>query len=53
MDKPILIIEMPKLDDEAVAEIADFLHYLASTFESSYFHQLQRYHKRMENFFYE
>jgi hypothetical protein len=48
VDKPVFIIEMPKLDDDAVAEIADFLHYLASSFESRYYHQLKRHHKRME-----
>jgi hypothetical protein len=50
VDKPVFIIKMPKLDDEAVSEIADFLHYLASAFESRYFHQLQRHHQRMEKF---
>ena len=50
MDNPLFIIEMPKLNNEAAAEIADFLHYLASAFESRYFHQLQQHHQRMEKF---
>lgn len=46
MDKPVFIIEMPELDDKAVAGVQDFLWELIRSFESQYFHQLQRYHRR-------
>lgn len=46
MDKPVFIIEMPDLDDKAVAGVQDFLWELVMSFESRYFHQLQRYHRQ-------
>lgn len=46
MDKPIFIIEMPDLTDEAVSSIQDFIWDLLVQFESSYYHQLQRHHRR-------
>lgn len=46
MDKPVFIIEMPELDDKAVVDVQNFLWELVSSFESQYFHQLQRYHRR-------
>lgn len=45
MDKPVLIIEMPKLSDEAVMGIYDFLQEITLAFESRYLHQLRRYHR--------
>lgn len=43
MDKPILIVEMPPLNDEAAAEVRNFLLELLLAFEARYYHQLQRY----------
>ena len=44
MNKPVLIIEMPKLNNEEVVSMHDFLHALINTFEGHYFYQLrQRY----------
>jgi hypothetical protein len=46
VDKPVFILEMPELNDEAVAGVQDFLWELIRSFESQYYHQLQRYHRR-------
>lgn len=48
MDKPVFILEMPDLSDEAVSDIQDFLWYVVTAFESRYFHQLQQYHHKLE-----
>lgn len=47
MDKPVFIIEMPELNDEAVAAVQDFLWDLIRSFELRYYHQLQRHHRRL------
>lgn len=44
MDKSVLIIEMPELSDEGVAEVHNVLQALMNAFESHYLHQLKRYH---------
>jgi hypothetical protein len=46
MDKPVLIIEMPPLNDEAAAGAYNFLQELIIAFEAHYFHQLQRYDRK-------
>jgi len=46
MDKPVLIIEMPPLSDEAAAGAHHFLQELMIAFEAHYFHQLQRYYHK-------
>ena len=45
MDKRVFIIEMPELTDEAVVSVQNFLWDLIRSFESQYYHQLQRYHQ--------
>jgi hypothetical protein len=45
MDKPVLIVEVPELSDEAVTGIYDFLQEITLAFESRYLHQLRRYHR--------
>ena len=46
MDKPVLIIDAPELNDEAVASVQGFLQELMLAFESHYYHRLQRYYRR-------
>lgn len=45
MDKPVLIIELPELSDEAVSEIHNFLQEFRDGFESHYIGQLRRYYQ--------
>ena len=47
MDKPVLIIEMPELDDKAVVDLQQFLQELTNTFESHYLHQIKRYYQKL------
>ena len=42
MDRPVLIIEAPELDDKALMSLQTFLHELTLAFESHYYTQLQR-----------
>ena len=46
MDKPILLIELPKLSDEAVIGIHHFLEEFREAFESHYFYQMQQYYRQ-------
>lgn len=46
MDKRFFVIDMPELDDQAVAAVQDFLWERINSFESQYYHQLQRYHRQ-------
>jgi hypothetical protein len=46
VDKQVLIIEMPELNDAAVAQLHDFLQELTNAFEVHYFHSLQRYDRK-------
>jgi hypothetical protein len=45
VDKPVLIVEMPELSDEAVMGIYNFLQDITLAFESHYLHRLRRYHR--------
>jgi len=47
MDKPVLIIEMPELDDEAVMGLQQVLQELTNAFESHYLHQIKRYYQKL------
>lgn len=49
MDKPVFVIEMPELDDEQCAVVQDFLWEVIRAFESQYYHQLQRNHRKSQN----
>lgn len=42
MDKPILIVEAPELDDDAAARVYEFLQDLVLGFEAHYYTQLVR-----------
>lgn len=42
MDKPVLIIEAPELDDDGAASVYHFLQELVLAFESHYYAQLVR-----------
>jgi len=48
MDKPVLMIEMPKLSNEEVIGIHDFLHALMNAFEAHYMNQLRQYYRQLE-----
>jgi hypothetical protein len=39
MDKSVLIIEMPKLDDKAAVDLQQFLQDLTNAFENHYLNQ--------------
>ena len=43
-----IVIELPVLDDEAVEALQEFLWNLVMTFESQYYHQLQRCHRKLD-----
>ena len=47
MDKPVLIIEMPELDDEAAVGVQQFFQELTNAFESHYLRQIKRYYRRL------
>lgn len=47
MDKPVIIIEAPELNDQGVAHVRAFLHEIILAFESHYYHRLRRYHCRL------
>ena len=47
MDKPVLIIEMPELDDEAAVSLQQFFQELTNAFESHYLHQIERYYRKL------
>lgn len=44
----LVMIEVPVLEDDAVAAVQDFLCDLLRQFENHYFHQLQRYHRKLD-----
>jgi len=46
MDRSVLIVEAPELDDESVQKIQAFLHELQLAFESNYLPQLRQQVKR-------
>ncbi len=47
MDKSVLIIDMPELDDEAAVEMQLFLQQLANAFENHYLRQIKRYYEKV------
>lgn len=47
MDKPVLIIEMPELNDEAAVGLQQFLQELTNAFESHYLSQIKRYYRQL------
>jgi hypothetical protein len=49
VDKPVLIIDLPELSDEAVVGVRDFLEALMESFDSHYFSQLQRYYRGLSD----
>lgn len=42
MDKPVLIIEAPELNDEAATIVLDFLQDILNAFDSHVYYQRQR-----------
>lgn len=46
MDKQMLVIEMPDLDDEMLVQMQDFLQGLINSFEAHYYHRLERYYRK-------
>lgn len=42
MDRPVIIIDAPDLNDNAVKSMQIFLHELIMAFESHYYHQLKQ-----------
>lgn len=44
MDKPVIIIEAPELDDRGVANVRAFLYEILLAFDSHYYHRLREYH---------
>lgn len=51
MDKPVLIIDAPDLNDEAVASMQAFLLEILLAFRSHYHHRLDEYHHPKSNLF--
>jgi hypothetical protein len=51
MDTPILVIEAPKISDEAAANIQELLFVLTEAFSAYYCHQTERHYfrERYEN----
>lgn len=47
MDRRMLIIEMPELDDEAAVGLQYFLQELTNAFESHYLNQIKRYYDKL------
>ena len=44
----LMILEVPVLDDETVDALQTFLWDLLRQFENHYFHQLRRYHRKLD-----
>jgi hypothetical protein len=44
-DSPLPTISMPRLDDDAVIQIHDFIHQLLDLFEARYGPQIQRFYE--------
>lgn len=47
MDRPVLIIEMPELNDEAAVNFQLFLQTLMNAFENHYHSQIKRYYEEL------
>jgi len=46
MDKEVILVEMPKLSDEAAIHLYDFLQAAALAFESHYYTQIRSYYQQ-------
>lgn len=46
MDKQMLVIEMPELDDEMLVQMQGFLQGLINSFEAHYYHRLERHYRK-------
>jgi hypothetical protein len=49
MEKPVLVIDAPELSDEGAVSVNNFLQEFILAFESHYYCQLYRHHKRFRN----
>jgi hypothetical protein len=47
MDKQVLIIEMPELDDGAAVGLQHFLQELTNAFENHYLRQIKRHYQKL------
>lgn len=47
MDKPVLMIDMPELSDEAIVRIQEFLQDLMNSFESQNAVSIKRYYQKL------
>lgn len=47
MDKPVLILEMPELDDETAIILQQFLQDFTNAFEAHYLSQIKRYYQQL------
>lgn len=47
MDKQMLFIEMPELNDEAAVGLQCFLQELTNAFERHYLNQIKRYYEKL------
>ena len=47
MDKQVLIIEMPELDDKTAVDLQQFLQDLTNAFENHYLRQIKRYYQKL------
>lgn len=47
MDKPVLIIDMPELSDEAIVCVQEFLQDLLNSFESQNAIPIRRYYRKI------
>lgn len=49
VDKPVLIIDMPELNDETIVRIQEFLQDLMNSFESQNSISIKRYYRKLYN----
>jgi hypothetical protein len=49
VDKPVLVINMPELSDEAIVRIQEFLQDLINSFESQNIISIKRYYRKLYN----
>lgn len=50
MDKPVLMIQAPKLSDEAAVICHDFFYTLIEAFEGYYYHQIERHERKEQDY---
>lgn len=53
MNQSYFVIELPRLSDESVIQMDDFLGKLANAFKYQYRHQLQQHYHSMEQSLYQ